>query len=69
MKPSVGRIVHYVDHELVLSGIVVAIWLDDETRVDLTVFLVGGGLSYASHVPHESDSDGVTFWRWPPRVE
>jgi hypothetical protein len=77
MKPTVGRIVHYVpvyapqmgESEEPLPAIIIAVLADDQCR--LGVF---GSTSYTvvSPVPHiEPDTYGRPVpgaWFWPPRV-
>lgn len=77
-RPSIGRIVHYMDstYERPLAAMVTAV--HEDGTVDLTIFppqelaMKLGANSYrATHVPHESPTVQATpeknCWIWPPR--
>jgi hypothetical protein len=73
MKPTVGRIVHFHDHDQQpLAAMVVKVW--NEHMVDLTVFSEGGTTYARTSINHESLVAGASeylgiFWCWPPREE
>lgn len=66
MKPSVGRIVHYVDHvqKVCRAAIITEVQGD---KVRLHVFLPGGELS-PDRVPEDPGKGGYS-WHWPERVD
>lgn len=68
MRPTIGRIVHYNDHGVIVAGIITRVWARDargEGGVNLTLFPDGGGLEVRADVA-EGDTPGT--WAWPPRV-
>ncbi len=77
MKPSIGRIVHFVYNKEHLAAIVTAIWSD--TCINLHVFCGGSRFSTVNIGDH-SDSVRVTSanydedttversWHWPEKV-
>jgi len=68
-KPSVGRIVHYVDlnHEH-CAAIVTGLGADD--GVFLTVFPMRGNPYPAMNVAsHDEEQKVIGSWHWPERVE
>lgn len=84
MKPSIGRIVHFVqygpehpDARKVLPAIIVAVWSD--TCVNLQVFTDGSNSEGSTHeglttkwitsaTLDESDKPQSRTWHWPPKV-
>ncbi len=79
MKPSIGRIVHYVlangEHR---PAIIVRVWSD--VCINLLVFrdgindpgLLGGGDGYvqwATSVVQNEDEKSPLSWHWPEKVE
>lgn len=74
MKPSIGRIVHFVETQLDPPRVSPAIiTLVDPPVCSLIVFPEYHPGMPARHVLHESDvndeNNATYFWRWPPRVE
>ena len=68
MKPSVGRIVHYVSRD---SDCRAAIITGTDTTSDLLVSLAAfkpSGLHFVSAIHDENDKTAGT-WHWPERVE
>lgn len=71
-KPSVGRIVHYVDPKFETDqprAAIVVFVHDDNIRVNLTVFDTDGTPYAMESVPF--DIEGMHkphTWFWPPRV-
>lgn len=75
MKPTVGRIVHYVPNygAAHLAAIITGTYDDNPLLVDLTVFTrgdLGGRVSYPiAAVAANRDETGVigNTWHWPER--
>lgn len=75
MKPTIGRIVHFVKNGEHLAAIVVHVWSD--TCVNLYVFASGmahgssdfinNGMLFTSVVLDESVSPQHYSWHWPER--
>ena len=73
MKPSIGRIVHFVDRGaggFAYPGIISKVETDS-TDVFLTVFPPHSVPHPRGPVMHEDDvpESANYFWRWPERVE
>lgn len=70
MKPSIGRIVHFIEDGWVrLPAIIVAV-NDHNTTVDLQVFQHSeGGLTLVRNVPEVAEDPESPRWEWPPRVQ
>jgi len=76
MKPSIGRIVHFVNNQKQhLAAIVTAVWTD--TCVNLQVFTDGsnsgdnltGNIAWVtSKTFDESPDPQVQTWHWPEKV-
>jgi hypothetical protein len=72
MKPSVGRIVHYIGYGALgrdvscKTAIITEVDMEDDT-ISLTVFGVGGVTSF-SDAHHSEDKHDCT-WHWPEREE
>lgn len=69
MKPSIGRIVHFVENGIHFAAIVTKIWSD--TCINLYVFDDGSGNlssnTKTSVVYYEDASQDYT-WHWPEKV-
>jgi hypothetical protein len=78
MKPTIGRIVHFVQDKFTLPAIIVNVWSD--TCVNLQVFTDGSNsdpISMSSECPNLKWVTSATFdesaepqqrtWHWPPR--
>ena len=65
-KPSVGRIVRFVDGEVIRPAIVLNV--HSESCVDLKVF-AGGGDHYRTSVVRAQEPEGRRdhTWHWPER--
>lgn len=76
MKPSLGRIVHFVDERGVhLAAIITWAYEDAEQSIDLTAFYRdsdassnSGGVT-VSRVPFSVSVSQPETWHWPERVE
>jgi DUF971 family protein len=75
MKPSVGRIVHYVSYgtpggeypSVCRAAVISAVLTPSEKDVSLVV-LNPEGMFFNQNVPYSDDHRGGT-WHWPERVE
>ena len=74
MKPTIGRIVHYVTRIIEGEGLVsraalvAGIEPDGENQeLSLCIFHVGG-IEWAHQIPYNEAGDEVATWHWPPRV-
>lgn len=79
MKPTIGRIVHYVNPDsmkplCVLPAIIVRVWSD--VRVNLQVFTDGTNSNTTgdpvvwatSSLFDDTESPAAGTWHWPPKV-
>lgn len=65
-KPSMGRIVIYVDGTRRRAPAIVT-WIYADGNVNLTVFWNGAMPEPMGPVPYDPDGSAWT-WHWPPRV-
>lgn len=66
MKPSIGRIVHFVDAEGEhCAAIITRVWSDD--CVNLIYFHDTGSMPYTSSVQDETATKQCS-WHWPEKV-
>lgn len=68
MKPTVGRIVHFMDGQDVYAAMIV--WVFTDTCVNLVVWNSSGKQLNAVQVEKSEKLDGYEAgkWQWPPRV-
>jgi hypothetical protein len=71
MKPTVGRIVHFVDPkrpDVAIAAIIVRVWSD--TCVNLQLFQDSNALGgwETSVLYDENASPAARAWHWPPKV-
>lgn len=67
MKPSIGRIVHYVGGDgQHCAGIITRVWSD--TCVNLSVFVESEKLFVATSVIHDPKATDPNSWHWPEKV-
>lgn len=70
MKPSVGRIVHYVPREGMGDPVPAIITkVHSELCVNLTIFYDSLLPSIETSVMLKHDETDFNAWMWPPRVE
>jgi hypothetical protein len=68
-KPSIGRIVHYVDAvDMHMAAIIVDVNVHAWAGVNLVVFDHGGNTFPRTGVPFSAEPREST-WHWPERVE
>ena len=79
MKPSVGRIVHYVSYgtpggefvsqcrAAIVAGIPSAVWVKEGQPVDLVVLNPTG--LFFNRCPQDEDTKRGGTWHWPERHE
>lgn len=68
-KPSVGRVVHYVEYHTHRAAIVTEVYHPEEMEVGLAV-LSPTGLHFEEHVPHVSGENNIPgTWHYPERVD
>lgn len=70
MKPSIGRIVHFIGTDgLTYAAIVIAVYADpSRALVDLAVFYpAGNGRVYG--IPQQREPAELGCWTWPPVVK
>jgi hypothetical protein len=70
MKPTVGRITHYVDHPHDhFAAIIIAVSHFDDEGVTLTVFDPNESVPLRQrYVTHDEDKSSGT-WHWPEREQ
>jgi hypothetical protein len=76
VKPSVGRVVHYVSYgtpdgkyrQQCRAAVVAEVYGGDETAVALCV-MNPTGLFFNTAVEHDEDGKAGGTWHWPERVE
>lgn len=70
MKPSIGRIVHYITPDDPLPAIIVSVNPENEVA-DLQVFTdqKNPSVFFAGDVSRRSHDTEIYCWDWPPRVE
>lgn len=69
MKPSVGRIVHWVDtHGQCVAALVYAVPDEPHTAL-LTIFQSGIPLSHGELTHQDEHGRAAGTWHWPERVE
>lgn len=71
MKPSIGRIVHFVldSTKSPIAAIIVAVWTD--TCVNLRIFRDGSNTQpewQTSKIFDDSETPASGTWHWPPKV-
>ena len=66
MKPTIGRIVHYIVGGQHLAAIIVHVWSD--IRVNLISFDSNGRILPRASVLY-SEYNGENTWHWPERTE
>jgi hypothetical protein len=70
-KPSIGRIVHYIDEEAGHCAAIIVGVADDQETCELRIFWpyqhVRPGADWAPHVPHDETAKPNT-WHWPEQV-
>ena len=76
MKPSVGRVVHYVAYgtpggEFPVGACRAAIvsQVSEETESCGVVVLNPTGLFFNVSIPHDEEKKAAGSWHWPERVE
>jgi hypothetical protein len=69
MKPSVGRIVHYVRYSLGDHIAAIITRVRQRGDVDLTLFEVVGEVSGAEGVFQDEDLKRPGTWHWPERED
>lgn len=73
MKPTIGRIVHYVTtfvdsgKTAVRPAIITAVETDsEEEKVSLTVFH-NNAIEHVHGIPNDEGEMPIQTWHWPPR--
>lgn len=68
MKPSVGRIVHYIGYGEVNCVAAMVTEVDLDGLVSLSVFPAGSSMSTTSDISFSEEKIDCT-WHWPEREE
>ena len=64
MKPTIGRLVHYVNNGIIRPALIMEVL--DDNKVSLNIFLPGTEI-YMQNVEYSQEySDDK--WSWPPKV-
>lgn len=78
MKPSVGRIVHYVAYnKTCMAAIVTALSDEEPDSIHAVIFIslrnvndyITGGVQFLFNLPHDEADKKPGSWHWPERVE
>ena len=68
-RPSLGRIVLYVDNGGLISPAIIVGFTEVALEVNLQVFFdVTGGVAYREAAVYDAAGDESHSWHWPPRV-
>lgn len=68
MKPSIGRIVHYVIAAECRAAVITEVFEDSDEQVGLCVLNPHGIFFHVAYQNEEAPWKGGT-WHWPERVE
>lgn len=64
MKPTIGRLVHYVNNGIIRPALIMEVL--DDNKVSLNIFLPGTEI-YMQNVDY-SQEYADDKWSWPPRA-